>query len=283
MRVKKALIRENSFVSADARSESGSFPLTLDTPLMNPPPPKPSLFPATRWTVVRRMKDGSRTVKFEGWNEFCEAYWPALVRWLQGQGISSPDAHDLVQGLLEKLWRNGDFVDRLSPEGGKLRSFLLQSLRNWQNEVIQYETRQKRGGNAVHRELLESMSGPESEHSFDQLWARGVLSRACAALRSEYVRRGNVSMFDHILPLVDSRDPEKAKMAAETLGITLNSLNVSLKRLRERLARCLREQVAATMADPDPAQVDEELRHLLASFGRHETLGDLISSLSLSA
>ncbi len=247
------------------------------------PPPTPSLFPATRWTVVRRMRDGSRRVKLEGWDEFCKAYWPALVRWLQGQGISSPDAHDLVQGLLEKLWRNGDFVDRLSPEGGKLRSFLLQSLRNWQNEVLQYETRQKRGGNAVHLGLVDSMSSPESEHSFDRLWAQGVLSRACASLRSEYVRRGNVAIFDKILPLVDSRDPEKAKAVVEILGITLNSLNVSLKRLRERLARCLREEVSATMADPDPAQVDEELRHLLASFGRHDTLGDLVTSLSPSA
>jgi hypothetical protein len=96
----------------------------------------------------------------------------------------------------------------------------------------------------------------------------------------EYVRRGNVAVFDQILPLVDSRDPEKAKAAAATLEITLNSLNVSLARLRDRLARRLREEVAATMADPDPAQVDEELRHLLASFGKHATLGDLMSSLS---
>jgi DNA-directed RNA polymerase specialized sigma24 family protein len=246
-------------------------------------PSPPSLFPATRWTVVRRMKDGSRRVRLEGWNEFCVAYWPALVCWLQGQGISSPDAHDLVQGLLEKLWRNGDFVDRLSPEGGKLRSFLLHSLRNWQTEVLRFEARQKRGGNADHLELADSMSGPDSEHSFDQLWARGVLSRACAALRSEYLRRGNGAIFDRILPLVDSRDPDKARIAADALGITMNSLNVSLKRLRERLARCLREEVSATMADPDPAQVDDELRHLLASFGRHETLGDLVSCLSPSA
>lgn len=246
-------------------------------------PNTPSLFPVTRWTVVRRMKDGSRKVRLDGWNEFCEAYWPALVHWLQAQGVSSPDAHDLVQGLLEKLWRNGDFVDRLSPEGGKLRSFLLQSLRNWQSEVIRYEARQKRGGNALHLELPESICGPESEHSFDQIWARSVLSRACAALRSDYVRRGNLHVFEQILPLVDSRDPEKAAATADSLGITLNSLNVSLKRLRERLARCLRAEVSATMADPDPAQVDEELRHLLASFGRHDTLGDLMSSLSPSA
>ncbi len=229
------------------------------------------------------MKDGSRTVRLRGWNEFCGAYWPALVRWLQVQGISSPDAHDLVQGLLEKLWRNGEFVDRLSPEGGKLRSFLLQSLRNWQKEVFRHETCQKRGGNVVHLELLDTMSSPESEHSFDQLWARTVLNRACVALRSDYLRRGNVVIFDSILPLVDSRDPEKAKVTAESLGITLNSLNVSLTRLRERLARRLREEVSATMTDPDPAQVDDELRHLLASFGRHETLGDMVSSLSSSA
>ncbi len=250
---------------------------------MEPPPPSPSHFPVTRWTVVRRMKDGSRKVKLEGWNEFCKTYWPALVKWLQGQGVSDPDAHDLVQGLLEKLWRNGDFVDRLSPEGGRLRSFLLQALRNWRKQVFQYEARQKRGGNSVHLELQDSMSGPESEHSFDQLWARSVLGRACTALRSEYLRRGNVAIFDKILPLVDCRDPEKAKAAADTLEITLNSLNVSLTRLRERLARCLREEVSTTMADPDPAQVDDELRHLLASFGKHDTLGDLISSLSPSA
>lgn len=89
-------------------------------------------------------------------------------------------------------------------------------------------------------------------------------------------------IFDNILPLVDSRDPEKAQAVAETLGITMNSLNVSLKRLRERLARSLREEVSATMADPDPAQVDDELRYLLASFGRHETLGDLMPTLSPS-
>ena len=250
---------------------------------MHHSPSPPPFFPATRWTVVRRMKDGSRKVKLEGWNEFCEAYWPALVRWLHVQGVSNPDAHDLVQGLLEKLWRNGDFVERLSPEGGRLRSYLLQSLRNWQNEVLRFETRQKRGGTAIHLELLDSMSSTDSEHSFDQLWARGVLGRACNTLRSDYLRRGNVVIFDHILPLVDSRDPEQARTTAETLGITLNSLNVSLKRLRERLARSLREEVSATMADPTPAQVDDELRHLLASFGRHETLGELAASLSHSA
>jgi RNA polymerase sigma-70 factor (ECF subfamily) len=247
------------------------------------PPSPSSFFPATRWTVVRRMKDGSRKVKLEGWNEFCEAYWPALVRWLQGQGVSSPDAHDLVQGLMEKLWKNGDFVDRLSPEGGRLRSFLLQSLRNWRNEIFRNETRQKRGGNADHLELMDSMSGPDSEHSFDQLWARSVLARACSSLRSEYLRKGRAGVFDNLLPLVDSRDPARAKQTAEDLGITLNSLNVSLKRLRERLASRLRDEVAATMADPEPAQVDDELRHLLASFGKHETLGDLMSSLSPSS
>lgn len=229
------------------------------------------------------MKDDCRQVKLAGWDEFCTAYWPALVAWLQSQGVSSPDAHDLVQGLLEKLWRNGEFVDRLSPERGRLRSFLLESLRNWRKQVFEHETRQKRGGNSIHVEVRDSMSGPESDHTFDQLWARSVLGRACAALRSEYLRRGNVAIFDHILPLVDSREPDKARATAEALGITMNSLNVSLTRLRERLARRLREEVAATMADPDPAQVDDELRHLLASFGKHDTLGSLMSSLSPSA
>ena len=229
------------------------------------------------------MKDGRNSVKLQGWNEFCEAYWPAMVSWLQSRGVKSTDAHDLVQGLLERLWKSENFADRLAPEEGKLRSFLLRSLRNWQLEVLQRDARQKRGGEADHVPFEESLNGQESEHFYDQSWARATLRRACLSLRADYLRRGNVDFFDCLLPLIDARNPDKARAVAEELGITLNALNVSLKRLRERLAASLREEVAATLFAPSREQIDEELRHLLASFGRLGDLGDLVSSLSLSS
>ena len=49
-------------------------------------------------------------------------------------------------------------------------------------------------------------------------------------------------------------------MAAE-LGTSEGAVKASVRRLRERFGKLLREEIAGTVADPD--QVDDEVRHLL--------------------
>ena len=246
-----------------------------------PNEPKETLFPVTRWTVVQRMSDGRHSVKLQAWSDFSETYWPALVKWLEHQGVCSPDAQDLVQGLLKKLWSSDDFTMRLSPDQGKLRSFLLKALRNWQKDWVLHDARLKRGGQEIHIELDDSIPSDDDD-LYDQAWARATLRRACLSLRARYLKQGNLEFFDHALPFVESRDPSDTRDMIERFGMTENAINVSLKRLRERLANCLREEVTATLVKPTQIEIDDELRHLLGAFGRSGSFTDLAHSLSLS-
>lgn len=242
---------------------------------------KESLFPVTRWTVVQRMSDGRQAVKLQAWSDFSETYWPALVMWLEHRGVRAPDAQDLVQGLLKKLWSSDDFAFRLSPEQGKLRSFLLKALRNWQKDWLIRETCLKRGGQEIHIELDDSISSGDDD-LYDQEWARATLRRACLALRARYLALGNQDFFDHALRFVESREPADTREMKVKFKMTENAINVGLKRLRERLANSLRAEVTATLVTPTPAQVDDEIRHLLSAFGKSSSFTDLARSLSHS-
>ncbi len=51
--------------------------------------------------------------------------------------------------------------------------------------------------------------------------------------------------------------------AAERLGTTEGAIKKMVHRLRRRYGLLLREEIAATVADPE--EIDAELRHLLAT------------------
>jgi RNA polymerase sigma-70 factor (ECF subfamily) len=75
---------------------------------------------------------------------------------------------------------------------------------------------------------------------------------------SERVRR-----FERLVPFLLGENDTGFRQAAADLGMRENAVKVAAHRLRQRLRALLREEVARTVADPD--QVDDELRHLLAS------------------
>ena len=62
----------------------------------------------------------------------------------------------------------------------------------------------------------------------------------------------------------DSGTTSQVDVAAR-LGITPNALGVSVHRLRRRFGELLREEVSQTVSGP--ADIDDELRHLLAALG----------------
>jgi len=232
------------------------------------------------------MADHRRTIQKHGWDEFAEIYWPLLVSWLERQGASPHNAQDLVQGFFEKLWDKGSIAEQLRPESGRLRSFLLTSLQNWQRDQYRSQNTQKRGGDSTPLELREDLAdvphnpGGHDFH-YDQEWARVTLKIACQKLRQEYQERDQTAVFDLGITLLDDRDPQKTKDIADQLNMKSNALNVSLKRLRERLGRSLRDEVAETLFEPTSNMIDDELRYLLEAFGRHQSFSDILGKLLL--
>ena len=83
-------------------------------------------------------------------------------------------------------------------------------------------------------------------------------------LERELVGAGKGSQFD-VLNAFLSRDPEAREYdaIAAQLNVTRGAVAVAVHRLRQRYREILREEIAATLAEP--SRVDEEMQHLFAA------------------
>ncbi len=69
--------------------------------------------------------------------------------------------------------------------------------------------------------------------------------------------------FDLLKGFLTGAEPTVAyRQAAADLGLSEGAVKTAVHRLRREYGLILREEIAATIADPD--ELDDELRHLLA-------------------
>ena len=229
-------------------------------------------FTTTQWTLIYQASDDPSSTGAEAFGVLCQAYWPPLYAFTRGTGASHEDAQDLTQGffthLLEKALPND-----LHPTKGRFRNWLLASLKNFLAKEHRHQTRQKRGGpdlqtltlDDAHHELID----PEHPaQAYEREWARSVLANALARLQSESERAGQLDRFQVLQgALFDLNKGEGATEAqAAALGISHNAAKVALSRLRQRYRELVRLEV--TRLVEDPAEVDEEIAHLIRVLSR---------------
>jgi len=105
---------------------------------------KPDLFPETDWSLVLRAsgrKDGESDTALES---LCSRYWRPLYVFVRSKGRSKEDAEDIVQGFFAKLLRNEN-LKTTEATRGRLRTFLLASMRRYLITDLRQRTAQKRG------------------------------------------------------------------------------------------------------------------------------------------
>ena len=133
---------------------------------------------------------------------------------------------------------------------------------------------EKRGGgradfsldepDAENRYLREPANELTPAKIFDRRWATILLEHAMARLAEECHSSQKGELFETVKPLL-SGDPGDASYAemALSLNMTEGALKVAVHRLRQRYGELVRAEIAQTVASP--AEVDEELRDLLAA------------------
>ncbi|MEQ1750712.1 MAG: sigma-70 family RNA polymerase sigma factor [Prosthecobacter sp.] len=199
--------------------------------------------------------------------QLCQNYWPAIYTYLRALGCDREEALDETQEFLSHFI-NGGGLESVSPERGRLRSYLRQAVRNQLATSRRNAARQKRGGGQMFvsmddAEAFDVPSEPErADHWFDKRWAWSVMRRAMDQLESRYAGRGRSMIFTELKAGLIS--PELLKPYAEigaSIGMNESQVKLEVHRARRRLADELRAEVAGTM-EPG-ANVDEELRYLL--------------------
>ena len=230
------------------------------------------VFATTHWSMVIRAGEATSEARDQALSTLCDNYWYPLYVFVRRRGYSSHDAEDLTQGFFAQLLRRQD-IRGVDARRGRFRSFLLAALKHFIANDWKHQNRQKRGGGcevlSFDAETAEARYGKEMamespEGSYDRSWALYLMNRALKGLRDKYVKKGKGGLFDALEPFL-SASVEKDSYAGigEQFGLTESAVKMAVSRLRKRYGRAIREEIAATVSDPD--QVDEELRALLAA------------------
>jgi len=228
-------------------------------------------FVTTHWSVVLAAQ-GQSPAADEALEKLCRTYWWPLYGFVRRHGHNPEEAQDLTQGFFESLLERHD-LNVVRREKGRLRSYLLVSLKNFMAKARRREFAIKRGEGRALVPLEELLSreraGAEPSDSltadriFERRWALTLLEQVLTRLEGEYRSAGNDRLFERLKEFL-SGEPGQCSQAevATALGMTENALKQAFHRLRRRYRELLRDEIAQTVAVP--GDVEDEMRHFIS-------------------
>ncbi len=229
-------------------------------------------FSTTRWSLVFAVGGGESVEAEDALLELCRRYWFPLYAYVRKSGYRHEDAEDLTQGFFAEFLERGYF-SRADRKRGRFRNFLLRSLKNFMSKEWRRDQTIKRGGNAARipwdlAEAERRYGGEQCEEFipeilYDREWARSLIDRVLEQMDSDFGKRNKSELFRQLKRHLwgEARDVPYRELA-ERAKMSVGAFKIAVHRVREQYRSLLRAEVAETVADP--AEVDEELRHLVA-------------------
>jgi len=230
----------------------------------------PVAFATTHWSVVLEARGESPAAE-AALEKLCRIYWWPLYGFVRRQGYKPEEAQDFTQAFFARLLERRDF-ETVRRERGRLRSYLLASMKNFLSKARDREMTVKRGegrplislDDLLARERVDQEPAHKlsADRIYERRWALTLLQQVLVRLRSEYEAAGKLPLFDRLKESFarESSQPSQAEIAAE-MQMTENAVKQAFHRLRHRYRQLLHEEIAHTVAVPE--DVEDELRHFI--------------------
>jgi RNA polymerase sigma-70 factor (ECF subfamily) len=216
----------------------------------------------TLWPVLMKAHGGAPDEVNAAQQLIMQRYRPAVYRYLLACLGDQDAADELVQEFSYRFVR-GDFRNA-NPEKGRFRDLLKSALYHL---IVDYHKRRKRGMPQLAHDApepaddLESMM--DSDRRFLETWRANLLSKAWEGLAEEERRTGRLM---HTVLHFRAAHPEmrSAQMAVELTGqlgkeVSADWVRKWLHAAREKFAELLLNEVGASLRDPDPNSIEQEL------------------------
>lgn len=229
------------------------------------------VFATTHWSVVLAAGRDRSAAAAAALEQLCRTYWYPLYAYLRRKGYCEHDAQDLTQGFILQLLDRRS-IEKVEPQKGKFRSFLLGSLNYFLADERDRGRAQKRGGG---RELLSlelneaegryaldaTVDNYTPEKLFERRWALTLLDSVLARLADEFGEAGKGDLFQRLGSFLveGSHGKSYREIAAET-GLSEEAIKKAVQRMRQRYYELFRQEIAQTVGTS--GEVEEELRHL---------------------
>jgi len=213
-------------------------------------------FPATRHSVIERIRDADPDARREAFGDLIEGYWKPVYKHLRITWRLDPeDARDFTQGFFADAFQKA-WLERYEPGKARFRTFVRVCADRFVMNVRQSASRLKRGGGArtlpldfdgAEREVASGLftALPEPDEFFHQEFIRALFEKAVQDLRAEYetnARPIHFTLFERY-DLAPAEGVSYAQLANEfnlTTTQVTNSLAQVRRRFRERALGALR-------------------------------------------
>jgi DNA-directed RNA polymerase specialized sigma24 family protein len=218
-------------------------------------------FRSTRWTLVRRAQGRGEEARV-ALSELCTIYYEPVLQFARRWCGNDDRAKDLAHGFFEDLLGREN-LGAADPAKGRFRSYLLAAAKHYLSHQRDREAAVKRGGGTEIVTLDDAGDcgvSTDWEVEFDRAWALALIRRALESLEAEHEAAGKGNHFRVLRPWLDGGLQGDAAEAAATLQQSPTALKVAIHRLRQKFRQRIRDEIAATV---EPAEVDEEFRHLV--------------------
>lgn len=243
----------------------------MPTDLPTEPDPRRGLFPTTSWTVIRSVREGTEEQARAALEAFCRTYWYPVYAYCRRSGFPVETAEDLTQSYFQRLI-SYDSMKKVEPERGRLRFFVLSSLKRLIANHLRHENAGKRGAGekpvslsltgAEEAYLREPASLDDASRLFDRAWAERVVAAAEERLREDFAVAGTLGHFEVLREFLPHRTTSRSHQeAAAALGLNDGAFRLHLHRLRKRYVDCVEEEIGRTVTDPEALR--EEVAYLV--------------------
>ena len=218
-------------------------------------------FPETRWTLVLAARSQESLEGQRALAELCALYWSPLYFYVRRRGYPPEESEDLTQDFFRRLLEKSDFM--VAEESrGKLRSFLLTSLKHFLADEWDKTQALKRGGGvstismdqvaAEERYRIEPQDDLSPDVLYDRQWAETIMSSIMDRLRDEHASAGSLHYFDTLHSHLGWNAGEATYAApAKQLGVTENAVRLRVMRMRRRYGELLRACIAETVSSEE--------------------------------
>lgn len=158
-------------------------------------------FPATRHSVIERMRSADTGVRREAFGDLVEGYWKALYKYLRVHWrMSDDEAQELTQGFFSEAFQK-EWLARYEPDKARFRTFVRLCADRYVLKTREAASRLKRGGTAQVLSLdfpaAEEELGrhglatrPDADDFFREEFVRALFERTVGEVRKEYSAAG---------------------------------------------------------------------------------------------
>ena len=177
-------------------------------------------FTTTHWSVVLAAQGESAEAE-AALEKLCRTYWWPLYGFVRREGYKPEEAQDLTQAFFARLLERRD-LETVRQERGRLRSYLLASIKNFLSKARHREMTVKRGEGrplvSLEDLLARERADQEPAHKlsadriYERRWALTLLEQVLVRLRAEYEAAGKLPLFDRLKELLarESGQPSQA-------------------------------------------------------------------------